>query len=53
VELSDHPEEYVKPNWELWNSLEPTYRDPSNGLRIFSVEKLCTVEENSVMEIRN
>lgn len=41
VELIPKPEEYLKPNWELWNSLDPAYENPSTHLRIYSIEALC------------
>lgn len=42
VELKDHPEDYVKPNWQLWQTdFTPVYRNPSSGLKIYSVAQNC------------
>jgi hypothetical protein len=42
VELRDHPEDYVKPNWQLWQTeFIPVYQNPVSGLKIYSVSQNC------------
>jgi hypothetical protein len=41
IELSDHPENYVQPNWELWKSLQPTFRDDTSNLTVYDVREIC------------
>jgi hypothetical protein len=44
VELSDHPENYVQPNWELWKSLQLTFRDDTSNLTVFDVREICPLQ---------
>lgn len=42
VELSSHPEGFLKPNFQLWkNNFNPEYQN-KNGLEIYSVEDNCS-----------
>lgn len=42
VELKDHPEEYLKPNYAMWNSdFTPEYQNPDSGLKVYNVSTSC------------
>jgi len=42
VELSEHPEDYVQPNRELWNEeFTPVFEDPDAKIRVFDVNASC------------
>lgn len=43
VELKQDPEDYIKPNWQLWQQdFIPAYHNPQTGLKIYSVAQNCT-----------
>lgn len=42
VELNDHPEGYILPNWDLWKiQFAPVYRNPSSGTSVYNVSTSC------------
>ena len=42
LELKDNPEEYLKPNFDLWrDSFIPVYQNPTTSLRIYSTAQSC------------
>lgn len=42
VELNDHPEEYLKPNWEVWrNDFLSIYSNPESGITLYDVAISC------------
>lgn len=42
VELNPHPENFLSPNWSLWNNqFIPAYTNSVSGLKIFSVAENC------------
>ncbi len=42
VELNDHPEEYLHPNFLLWeNEFVKIYNNPQSGVNYYDVEKSC------------
>lgn len=41
VELSKTPEDYIKPNLALWNSIPAEYTNPDTFLRVYSKNTLC------------
>lgn len=42
VELNDHPEEYLHPNFELWqNQFVSIYKNNQSGVTYYDVEKSC------------
>lgn len=44
VELNDHPESYLQPNFSLWrNEFISIYRNPDHGITYYDVEKSCTL----------
>lgn len=42
VELNDHPEGFILPNWDLWKTqFTPIYRNPTSGASIYNVSTSC------------
>lgn len=41
VELNEQPENYLRPNWALWQSIIPTYKNPTSRLTIYSIADTC------------
>jgi hypothetical protein len=42
VELNDHPESYLKPNFNMWNNeFNPSYKNKNSGVTFYDVEKNC------------
>ncbi|MBI2008621.1 hypothetical protein HYS82_03130 [Candidatus Amesbacteria bacterium] len=42
IELNDHPEGFIKPNWDLWkNQFTPVYRNPASGTSVYNVSTSC------------
>ncbi len=42
VELNNHPEEYIKPNWDLWrNQFAPIFQDTTKNISIYDVHSSC------------
>lgn len=42
VELNDHPEGFILPNWDLWKTqFTPEYRNPTSGTSIYNVSTSC------------
>jgi len=42
VELNDHPEGFILPNWDLWkNGFTPVYRNPTSGTSVYNVSTSC------------
>lgn len=42
VELNEHPESYLKPNFNMWNNdFAANYKNESTGVRFYDVEKNC------------
>jgi hypothetical protein len=44
VELSEHPEDYVQPNWDLWNEeFTPVFNDTNTHIRIYDIAAMCNM----------
>lgn len=42
IELNDHPEGFIKPNWDLWRTqFVPVYRNPISGTSVYNVSTSC------------
>ena len=42
VELNDHPEGFIKPDFDFWNNaFISTYYNPKTGVRLFDVKSSC------------
>ncbi len=41
VELSNEPESYLTPNWELWNTLPKAYENPESHRTIYLRRQFC------------
>lgn len=41
VELNHHPEEFIHPNFDLWDSLPNVYSNPTSGVTIYSTTQIC------------
>ncbi len=41
VELNQKPETYLHPNFDLWNNLQPAYKNSKTGLAIFETQYIC------------
>jgi len=42
VELNDHPEGFIHPNWDLWrNQFTPVYRNTQSGTSVYNVSTSC------------
>lgn len=42
VELNDHPEPFLTPNWPLWLSLPTVYQSSASGMRVYAVGMICS-----------
>jgi hypothetical protein len=43
VELAKYPEEYLHPNWTLWDSFTPDFEDPQRTTAVYKTRSLCTL----------
>jgi hypothetical protein len=42
VELNDHPDDFIHPNFSLWRmSFVPIYRNNTTGITVYDVAKIC------------
>ena len=42
VELKDNPENFLRPNWELWNyEFIKSYYNPQSGVSVYDVSQIC------------
>ena len=41
IELNVKPEQYIHPNFELWNSIRPMYTNPESGISIYKTTAIC------------
>jgi hypothetical protein len=42
VELSPHPENFIRPNWQMWrNDFTPSYLNSQTGLSVYSTSQNC------------
>lgn len=43
VEISQRPEDYLIPNYAVWDQLTPDYSNIKNGLRVYSQQTICSL----------
>lgn len=43
VELSQKPEQYLRPNYSLWNTLTPDYVNTKTGITVYRTQTICSL----------